>query len=972
LNTFSIKDKLILTLLISSLITPIGLLSYIVLAGHHAQEEKELRAIKESQEESVLFFEHTLHQAYLDILFVSQMVQRTLANPINNNPHALKHKVHSDIDFIFKQFLEIHPLYHQIRLIDDTGQERIRFDRGPGEVVRVTEQDLQDKPASSYLQEILKLQVGDSYISDLDLNRELGLIELPHNPTLRIAIKLNAAQSGFNGIIIINISAQAMLDKIKQQSGNNIYLLDEQGYYIIHPHVDKQWSAALGTQYSVMKDFPELESWQALRRKSQSQESTVKTSTETLQFSLINSGSRFNRQWILMTPLPNLGVWDIIREEAILIKISAIAILISILLGVLFAVHWILKPIQYMEQISQQLLAGLPVDLNNPFKQKDEMSLLCQKLTQMAQIISTAREDKEQYIVSLTSEIGHRKKTEQDLSVYKFLFDCSSEAMVITDTQEEVTHVNAAFIRITGYSESEVIGKTPRLISSGKQSVDFYQQIWQQINTKGYWSGENLNKRKNGEVFPVQQSINAVSINKKTAFYVSVFSDISKSKEYEKTLRQQAYYDPLTGLANRKLLQDRLAQTIARIHRHKQHGALLFMDLDNFKHINDSLGHDFGDDLLNSVAMRLHEGFREGDTISRFGGDEFAVLIPDLNENRALACQQIENIAEKLLIILARPFMLKEHELHVSSSIGISLFPGDDIQSADEIIKMADIAMYSSKKAGKNTYRFFHADMQEKAHQRLRIEKGLRIAIKEGHFVLFYQCQYTAEKVLLGMEALIRWQHPEQGLISPDDFVPIADESGLIVAIGEIIIRQACEQIKQWESAGHTVPHISINVSPKQFAQTDFVETVSSICKEAEVSAEQLVLEITEATIIHDIDDTIDKMNQLQKLGYRISIDDFGTGYSSLSYLKRLPINQLKIDKAFVDDITTDIDNAVIVDTIIAMAQHLKLDLIAEGVENKTQLDYLKQRNCSGYQGYYFCKPVPAEKMFVNNNRVCC
>jgi len=310
--------------------------------------------------------------------------------------------------------------------------------------------------------------------------------------------------------------------------------------------------------------------------------------------------------------------------------------------------------------------------------------------------------------------------------------------------------------------------------------------------------------------------------------------------------------------------------------------------------------------------------------------------------------------------------MLKQHELHVSSSIGISLFPNDVMHSATEIIKMADIAMYSSKKAGKNTYRFFHAEMQEKAHQRLRIEKGLRQAIKDSHFVLFYQCQYTAEKELLGMEALIRWQHPEQGQIQPNDFIPIADESGLIVVIGEIIIRQVCAQIKQWESKGYVVPHISINVSPKQFAQTNFVESISDICQKSAVPSSQLVLELTEATIIHDIEDTINKMNQLQKLGYRISIDDFGTGYSSLSYLKRLPINQLKIDKAFVDDITTGTDNAVIVDTIIAMAQHLKLDLVAEGVENQTQLNYLKQRHCSAYQGYHFCKPVPAEDIFVH------
>ena len=964
LNTYSIKVKLVLTLLSTTLITPLGLLIYILFVENQVQEQQQQLVIRKNQQEKVFFFENSLQNAYSDILYVSRIVDHKISNNHKKNALTFDKKLHADISFAFKNFLEVNPFYQQIRLIDNSGQERIRFNQQQGKIVSANANKLQNKSKYAYVYESLKLQAGEIYISELDLNRENGVIETPYNPTLRIATILDDKGSGFKGIIVINISAQQILDVINKQSGHDNYLINQYGDYIVHPQVAKQWSAPLGLQHNFMTDFPEFGYWQKTLERSGL--ATFKTAAQQLYVYPIDSGSQFHREWFLITAIPKLGIWNHIQHETVLISTAFIAVFLSILLGCYVSRRWFIQPISYMENISQRLVENKPIEFTNPCRQKDELGSLCKKLHQMAKIISSNQEKKERVIESLTNEISHREKVERDLSIYKTLFECSSEAMMITDSDEIITHINPAYTQITGYNEQEAIGQTPRLTSSGKQNKMFYEHLWLNLSKHGLWQGEIFNRRKNGEIFPVYQYINSIKINNKTAHYISVFSDITRHKNYEETLWRQANYDPLTHLANRTLLEDRLSQTLAKMYRHKHYAALLFMDLDNFKHINDSLGHNFGDDLLKKVATRLLSSFREIDSVSRFGGDEFVILVTDLFADKEGVYEQVKNMVNKLLRVLAKPYMIEQHELFASASIGISVFPAKDNQTPEDIIKMADIAMYAAKAKGKSTYEFYHPDMQKQAHRRLYIEKDLRSALKHNQLLLFYQCQYTDEHELLGMEALIRWQHPEQGLIFPNDFIPIAEESGLIVAIGEVVIRQACLQIKQWEKEGYIIPHIAVNVSPKQFAEKNFVNTVCAICLEMNIPPKQLMLELTEASIITDIENTIKKMSQLQQLGYRISIDDFGTGYSSLAYLKKLPINQLKIDKTFVDDINTENEEAVIVDTIIAMAHHLKLDLIAEGVENKYQINYLMQQGCLGYQGYYFCKPVPATEVFSN------
>jgi len=965
LNAYSIKVKLILTLLITTLVTPIGLLIYFLLIENQAHEEQQQQlVIKKEQQEKVFFFENSLNNAYSDILYINRIVQHKIDSHVEKNTFIFDKDLHASISFNFKSFLEVNPLYQQIRLIDSNGQELIRLNRQQGQVISTSTNKLQNKSEYAYVSESLKLQTEEIYTSELGLNRENGIIETPYNPTLRIAIKLDDIHSGFKGIIVINISAQQIIDEIIKDSKDVTYLINQQGDYIVHPQTKKQWSTELAHHSNFNDEFSKPNSWLQSPSIQNNVFTPLKTSTQRFYISPINSNSQFSRHWFLITAIPTFSVWKHLQQQTELISSAIISIFLSILLGSYISKCWFIQPIRYMENISQRLIEGKSIESTNSCSQKDELSSLCSRLHQMAKIISSNHVNKELVIETLNDEIARRKEIEQDLSIYKALFEYSSEAMMITDQHEIITHINPAYTLITGFSKNDVIGQTPRIISSGKQDTAFYKKLWHQLNTLGFWQGELINRRKNGDIYPVHQCINSIQCNDKTSLYISVFSDITQHKEFEETLKQHAYYDPLTSLPNRKLLQDRLNQTIAKMYRHGQYAALLFLDLDNFKYINDSLGHSFGDDLLKKVATRLKSNFREIDSISRFGGDEFVILINDLSTDKEKCHELVKIMVNKLLKLLAKPYFIKQQELFISSSIGISVFPTEKNHTPEDIIKMADIAMYAAKNEGKGTFQFYHPDMQEKAHQRLYIENGLREAIKQNQLISFYQGQYTANKQLIGFEALIRWHHPEIGLIPPNDFIPIAEESMLINEIGETVIWQACLQIKQWKKQGHNIPHIAVNISPKQFAEKDFVEKVRTICHETNTPPKQLMLELTEATIISNIENTIEKMSQLQKLGYQISIDDFGTGYSSLAYLNKFPINQLKIDKSFIDAICLENKDVVIVDTIIAMAQHLKLNLIAEGVENQFQVDYLKSKGCMGYQGYYFCKPVPGSEIF--------
>lgn len=557
-----------------------------------------------------------------------------------------------------------------------------------------------------------------------------------------------------------------------------------------------------------------------------------------------------------------------------------------------------------------------------------------------------------------------------DPTLYQCFFEYSSDAMLIADADCKILHVNPAFVAITGYSREEAVGKTPELLSSGMHSDAFYDQLWESLNQKGYWRGELVNRHKDGHLFSIWQRINAIEDDdRQVLYYISAFSDISIIKNTERKLWQMAHLDALCGLANRALFEQRLLQEVFAAKRSRQFGAVMFLDLDDFKKINDCLGHRCGDLLLQEVAKRLQTNLRTEDTVARLGGDEFVILLSNLTHYQDAAERIAGSVAQKVLKALHQAYLIDGRELQISASLGITLFSGAFDKNAEKLLRQADIAMYAAKAEGKSTYCFYDPDMLEQANKRLSIETELRSALQLGQIVLFYQPQYDAAHRLLGMEALVRWQHPDKGVIAPADFLPVAEETGIIVELGEQLLYLACRQLASWRAQGLVVPHLSVNISPVQFNQANFVESVISALDLTGVEPSSLMLEITENLIIKDIGDVIEKMHRLKQRGIRFAIDDFGTGYSSLAYLQRLPIDQLKIDRSFVRHITGNDNDAAIVNAIIAMAGSLKLDIIAEGVETSEQVDYLVGCGCNAFQGYWFSRPLSGNDVLPKLNQ---
>ena len=561
---------------------------------------------------------------------------------------------------------------------------------------------------------------------------------------------------------------------------------------------------------------------------------------------------------------------------------------------------------------------------------------------------------------SIIGIVLERKDAEEAVRIAATAFE-SQNGTIITDADANILRVNRAFTDITGYSDAEVIGKNPRLLSFGEQDENFYEAMWKSVTEEGHWEGEIWNRRKNGEIYPQQLTVTAVRApDGRIINYVGSMTDITQRKKSEEEIQRLAYYDHLTDLPNRRMLLDRLKHALAYAIRGHRSVALLFIDLDNFKILNDTLGHDKGDLLLHQVAGRLTTCVREGDTVARIGGDEFVVMLEDLSGTDLEASEQAKMVAEKILASLAYPFQLDQHDYACTSSIGIALLK-DSQQEVEELLKQADIAMYQAKNAGRNTLRFFDSRMQDSINLRAEIETELRRALEKEQFQLHYQIQQNYLGEVIGAEALIRWNHPERGMIPPAQFIPIAEETGLILPIGQWVINTACAQLAAWKKQPHTQELVlAVNVSAKQFHKPGFVDQVGEAIFRHGINPMLLKLELTESLLLEDIDDTVAVMNTLNELGVQLSLDDFGTGYSSLQYLRRLPLNQLKIDQSFVQDIASNNNDATIVRTIIAMAQSMSLGVIAEGVETEEQRRLLLDNQCIHYQGFLLGRPLPA------------
>ena len=564
-------------------------------------------------------------------------------------------------------------------------------------------------------------------------------------------------------------------------------------------------------------------------------------------------------------------------------------------------------------------------------------------------------------VVWLSRDITERVNTELERRIAAIAFE-SQQGMLITDAQNRILRVNRAFTRISGYNPAEAIGQTTALLASGKHGPEFYRTMWSSIETTSVWEGEIWNRRKSGEIFPEWLTISAVhNALGKVTHYVAAFTDITDRKAAEERIHNLAFYDPLTNLPNRRLLLDRLHQAMAASRRGNQLGALMFIDLDNFKNINDLHGHQTGDQVLRIAAERLHAEVRASDTVARLGGDEFVVMLENLGDDPLRAAGQAEHIGMKLLDSLDRPYRLADLALYSSASIGVVLF-GAEASSSDELMKRADMSMYEAKISGKNTLRFFDPRMQLAVQDRLRLEEEIRLGLKNGEFILNFQPQLEQTEGIVGAEALVRWQHPLRGLLTPAAFIAQAEHAGLIHTLDQQVLAQACAQLARWaETPEFAHLSLSVNLSAHLLYQDNFVEKVLELLERSGADPARLKLELTETLLLDNMPEAIARMTRLKKHGIRFAIDDFGTGYSSMSYLQQLPLDQLKIDQTFIRRLPEDSSSLTIVRAICALATGLNLEVIAEGVESEPQRAMLFANGCHHYQGYLFGRPLSAD-----------
>ena len=628
-----------------------------------------------------------------------------------------------------------------------------------------------------------------------------------------------------------------------------------------------------------------------------------------------------------------------------------------------------------MELFTPESRPVIQAAVNTAIQEGRPYDLELQKYTAKGRLIwvraqgsAVMHEGKAIKLIGALHDITERKAAEAELRIAATAFE-SQESIFVADADWKILRTNRAFTEMTGYSAEEARGQLPAdLLDSGRNDPAIFGDMTTSILDRGTWQGEVWDQRKNGEIFPAWLILTAVreatgGVPGAVTHYVATMTDITERKAAQDQITALVFYDTLTDLPNRRLLMDRLDKALAAWGRHGRKGALLFVDLDNFKTLNDTLGHDTGDMLLQQVAQRLRTCVREGDTVARLGGDEFVIMLDDLSEDSMEAATQAEAVGEKILEVLNMSYQLGTYEHRSTPSIGITIF-GEQRENMEEPLKRADMAMYQAKAAGRNTLRFFDPEMQAVVSSRVALERDLRAALAQGEFLLHYQVQVSGTTHVRGAEALVRWLHPVRGMVSPLEFIALAEETGIILPLGTWVLEAACSQLTQW-ATNPVMAHltVAVNVSPRQFRQNDFVQQVRAVLARTGARANHLKLELTEGIMVSNIEDVIAKMLELKALGVGFSLDDFGTGYSSLSYLKRLPLDQLKIDQSFVRDILVDPNDAAIAKMVIVLAQSIGLNVIAEGVETQAQQDFLASQGCHAYQGYHFSRPLPAEAL---------
>ena len=734
------------------------------------------------------------------------------------------------------------------------------------------------------------------------------------------------------GMLLINYSTDYLhehFSAVNLGAGAYLLVLDDQKRLIYHP--DKQKIGA-----GVTSDFSRL-----LEGRSGSFIQRLGNMDVLLSYEQIP-----DKQWYVISIVPKD---TLLAPMANIEQVGSIMLLLSVLLIAVFVRLFALRIVNPIGAIStgfEHFQKGLLAPHWRMARPKS--------LAQVGELVS--------WFNAFLDSMEKRVEADTRLRIAATAFE-SQEGMLVTDQHSVILQVNSAFTAITGYSAAEAVGQNPRILSSGCHDADFFRAMHEVINSTGRWKGEIWNRRKNGELYPEWLTITAVQNTDNVAsHYVATLTDITQRQAAAKEIETLAFYDVLTGLPNRRLLMDRLKQGRLTSTRSGRNGALMLLDLDKFKMVNDTLGHSMGDLLLQQVGQRLVQCVREGDTVARLGGDEFVVLLENLSTEPGVAAAQTEGIGHKILNHLNNPYDLAGTDCHSTPSIGVTLFTNQQCPLED-LLKQADIALYQAKESGRNTLRFFDTVMQATIMARADLESSLRQGLAQAQFLLHFQPQVDNSRTITGAEVLVRWQHPQRGLVSPTEFIALAEDTGLIVPLGLWVLETACHQLKRWAgqpATRHLV--LAVNVSARQFRKADFAQEVLQVLQRTGADPNKLKLELTESLLVDDVEGVIAKMALLKNQGVRFSLDDFGTGYSSLAHLKRLPLDQLKIDQSFVRDVLVDPNDATIARTVIALGQSMGLNVIAEGVETEGQHDFLRAHGCDAFQGYLFSRPLPLDE----------
>ncbi|MCG8338058.1 MAG: EAL domain-containing protein [Proteobacteria bacterium] len=915
-------------------------------------------------------------------------------------------------------FSRIKKTYDQIRIIDEKGWEIKRIDlSSSGKPFLIAADDLQNKRHTPYFKQAMGLAENEIYMSDFELNREKGKAEIPHKLVIRVATPILDKVGTKKGILVINYLGETILQKYRSLATGLMIgmplLADDNGNWIVGPNKESSQSHQGDEQRENVPDSVDPDLWLKLATAG---DGTIEDKKGLYIFATFES--ELDKKFQTELSLKNKPEWKVVffvpRQQLRQMQFDFVSQLLIIyvfsLLLVAFSCFYLTKlrcekdqTLQFLSERENRIkfLTQFPEKNPHPVLQIDTEGMIVfanSASRELIELVSTEpgaqlpdlwmekvrtslrsrsiesvevlAQNKVFSVLAITNaepdlvtiyawEVTEQKRYEEQLLLMASVFENSLEGITITDPDGNIERVNPGFVAITGYSAEEVVGKNPRILKSDRHDEAFYKNMWESIISTGEWHGEIWNRRKGGDVYPEWLSITAIrNYQGDVSHFVAVFHDISELKHNEEKLEFQAFHDALTELPNRILFNDRLETAIAHAKRNEQKLAILFLDLDDFKHVNDSLGHYAGDLLLQEVAKRLKTCSREEDTVARMGGDEFMMIIQDVTDDRIPV-----EVANRVLKSISEEFVILGNELYLGASIGITIYPLDG-EDCETLTKNADLAMYKAKGSGKNNYAFFTPDMHQAAVHRMILEQKLREAIQNNEFVLYYQPKVDAKTArLVGSEALVRWFREDGDIVTPNEFIPLAEQTGLILPLGNYILKESCRQAKIWYDLGYTDFHVAVNLSASQFQDPNLIDQVKEILQDTSLPAHLLNLEITENIVMLDIDTATETISQLSDLGIAISLDDFGTGYSSLSYLKQFSLDVLKIDKSFVKGLPDDADDAAIARMVISLAKNLNLKVVAEGVETKAQLDFLNENQCDRVQGYLFSQPLPAEKL---------